>query len=195
MSKGAPNVRYAEIDWETGRTKVHVVLDLEGGTRRDVSTGLSVFDELLADIARYAQVDLGISVECDASTDDYFIVEDVGVALGQAVRIALEDSDEVIGNGSCILPSADSLVLCAIDLNGRRHLGWNINFQRDRVGSLSTENVRQFFETMCDHGRMSLHFHSFASTNDMHLCEAVFRSFGRSLFAALRRDERRTKGK
>lgn len=187
MSKGAPNVRYAEIDRETPYTKTHLVLDLEGGSRRDVATGVVSFDDLLRDLARYAGIDLGVSVEADVATADHHIVEDVGVSLGKAIRSALEDSDSVIGVGSCSVPSGDALVTCAMDISGRRHLGWQLSFARDWVGNLATENIKRFFLALSDYGDFSLHCIKLAGENDVHLSEAVFRSFGRSLYLSTRR--------
>lgn len=190
MSKGAANVRYAEIDRETPHTKIHLVLDLEGGTRRDVSTGIGTFDELLSELARYASVDLGVSVEADVTVDDHHVVEDVGAALGRAIRLTLEDTDAVIGAGHCNLPSADALVLCALDVAGRPFLSWDVPFRRDWIGALAMENIEQFFRSMAVTGSFSLHIRKLAGENDVHVSEAVFRAFGRSLHAATRRAER-----
>ena len=187
MAKGAPNVRYAEVDRETAHTKVHLVLDLEGGTRRDVSTGIPTFDDLLSDLARYAGLDLGVSVEADVTAGDHHVVEDVGSAFGRAIRMCLQDSDNVVGAGDCTLPSSDALVLTAIDILGRPFLGWEVAFKRDWIGALATENVEQFFRAMADQGSFSIHVRRLAGENDVHLCEAVFRSFGRSLHTSTRK--------
>ena len=89
MSKTAPGVRYAEIDRETAETSVRVVLDLDGGTRRDVSTGIGFFDHMLCHMAFHGYLDIGISVEGDLVVDDHHTVEDVGIVLGRAIREAL----------------------------------------------------------------------------------------------------------
>lgn len=191
MSKGAPNVRYAEIDRETAHTKVHLVLDLEGGTRRDVASGIPTFDGLLADLAKYACLDLGVNVECDPATDDHRILEDVGSAFGRAIRAALEDSDPVVGLGSCTVPAADGLVMAALDVDGRSYLGWDMTFRRDWIGAMATENVQRFFRAVSDFGDLSLHIRRVTGENDVHLCEAAFKAFGRSLYKATRRAERR----
>ena len=190
MSKGAPNVRYAEIDRETRHTKVHLVLDLEGGTRRDVSTGIATFDELLSEVARYANLDFGVSVEADVAIDDHYVIEDVGAAFGRAVRVALQDSDPVVGAGHSVLPSGDALVLCAMDVNGRPYLGWDVPFRRDWIGAMATENAKEFFRAFADSGSVSLQIRKMAGDNDVHACEAIFRSFGRCLHMATRRNER-----
>src|SRR5476649_1533013 len=90
MSKDAPGVRYAEIYRETTETRIQVVLDLDGGTRRDVTTGIGFLDHMLIQLAFHGQMDLGISAEGDLEIDDHHTVEDVGIVLGQAVRQALD---------------------------------------------------------------------------------------------------------
>jgi imidazoleglycerol-phosphate dehydratase len=190
MSKGAPNVRYAEIDRETRHTKIHLVIDLEGGTRRDVSTGIATFDELLTEMARYASLDFGVSVEADVAVDDHYVIEDVGAAFGRAVRVALQDSDPSVGTGHSVLPAGDALVLCAVDVNGRPFLGWDVPFRRDWIGAMATENVQEFFRAFTDSGSFSLHIRKLAGDNDVHVCEAIFRAFGRCLYTATRRAER-----
>ena len=191
MSKGAPNVRYAEIDRETSHTKIHLVLDLDGGTRRDVATGIPTFDALLAEMAKCAALDLGVTVECDTSTDDHHILEDVGAAFGRAIKFALEDSDPVQGTGSCTLPSSDALVLCAVDTDGRSYLGWDLPFRRDWIGAMATENIQGFFRAVSHFGELSLHIKKLSGDVDVHLSEAAFRAFGKCLHTATRRSERR----
>ena len=187
MSKSVPNVRYSEVDRETRHTRVHLVIDFEGGSRRDVSTGIATLDEMLIDAARYAGIDLGVSVESDVAISDHHIVEDVGSALGRAIRLALEDIDSTRGVGHSMIPSGDSLVLCAVDVKGRSYLGWDLSFHRDWIGALATENIEQFFRHLVDQAGLSLHIRKIAGTNDAHLCEAIFRSFGTSLRQAAAR--------
>src|SRR5690349_12960789 len=190
MGKGARNVRYAEVDRETTKTKVHLVLDLDGGTRCDVATGVTTFDEMLQEIAGYAAIDLGVSVEADVGVHGHAVMEDVGTAFGTALASALEDSDAVVGTGSCGVPSADALVLCAMDLRSRSFIGWDVPFRRDWIAEMNTENVREFFEALVHGGGCSLHLRKMAGENDWHMCEAVFRSFGRSLHIATRMADR-----
>ncbi|MBS1721573.1 MAG: imidazoleglycerol-phosphate dehydratase [Armatimonadetes bacterium] len=194
MNKGAPNVRYAEMDRESRSTKVHFVIDLDGGSRCDVSTGVSMFDEMLHEIARSARIDLGVSVETDINADDHSILEDVGQVFGRSLRRILEDSDHVVGAGSAIVPSGDALLLCAIDTAGHACLGWDVPFRRDYLGDMATENVKTFFDSLAFGAHASLHFRKLSGENDRHLCEAVFRSFGNTLFAATRVADRRNGG-
>ncbi len=195
MSKGARNVRYAELDRETENSRVHLVLDLDGGSRCDVATGFATFDEMLRDVATYGSLDFGVSVEAEVGIQDHLVMEDVGTALGIALTAALEDSDPVASAGSAHVPSADALVMCAVDLRARAHLGWGVEFKRDWIAEVATESVREFFETLVCAGRFSLHVTKLAGYNDRHLCEAMFRSLGRSLYTATRKQESSNGGK
>src|SRR5579871_3904349 len=104
MSKTAPGVRYAEVERETKETRVQVVLDLDGGTRRDILTGVGFFDHMLAQLAFHGQMDLGLSSEGDLEIDDHHTVEDVGIVLGQAITLALESTDPIVRFGSLHTP-------------------------------------------------------------------------------------------
>src|SRR5579871_4537103 len=109
VSKGTPGVRYAEVYRETTETRVQVVLDLDGGTRRDILTGVGFLDHMLAQLAFHSRVDLGVSAEGDLEIDDHHTVEDVGIVLGQALSQALDSSDPVARYGSNTTPMDEAL--------------------------------------------------------------------------------------
>lgn len=197
MAKNAPGIRYAEAERETNETVVRVVIDLDGGGRQDVTTGIGFLDHMLCLMAFHGQFDLGITAEGDLQVDDHHTVEDVAMVLGMAIR-------DAIGDGSIIRYSDnhsvmdDALVLVALDFGGRSHLSFDANFRRDQLGQLSTENVREFFSALCRKARIALHIREIKSENDHHLCEAIFKGFGRALHEATRSVDRRsssTKGK
>ncbi|MCU0315131.1 MAG: imidazoleglycerol-phosphate dehydratase HisB [Fimbriimonadaceae bacterium] len=191
MSKGAPGVRYAEFDRETRETKVHCVLDLDGGNRADVSTGLDFFDHMLHQLAFHGMVDLGIEAEGDLMVDDHHTMEDVGIALGHCIRKALVDSGAIARFASNHTSMDDSLVLVAIDLSGRPYLGWDVPFARESIGGMATENVREFFHALAIHGALNLHVQKVSGFNDHHLCEAIFKGVGIALHHATRKVDRK----
>ncbi|HRF60247.1 MAG TPA: imidazoleglycerol-phosphate dehydratase HisB [Fimbriimonadaceae bacterium] len=199
MSKGAPGVRYAELDRETRETRVHVVIDLDGGTRQDIGTGIEFFDHMLELMAFHGHFDLGVHAEGDLLVDDHHTVEDVGIVIGKAIARALEDSEPIERYASNHTAMDDALVLVALDMSGRGRFHGDLPFTRDRLGQMSTENVAEFFRGLCQHAGITLHIRRLAGENDHHLCEAVFKGFGMALHAATRRSERRgtpsTKGK
>ncbi|HEY0866214.1 MAG TPA: imidazoleglycerol-phosphate dehydratase HisB [Fimbriimonas sp.] len=199
MAKNPPGVRYAELYRETAETRVQVVLDLDGGTRRDISTGIGFLDHMIMQLAFHGQLDVGISAEGDLQIDDHHTVEDVGIVLGQALAQALDNSDPITRYGSNHTPMDEALALVAIDVSGRGILVFDAPFKRDKIGDLSTECVREFFRALSTHAGMTLHIRVLAGENDHHICEAIFKGFGRALHEATRKCDRRgstsTKGK
>ena len=198
MAKSAPGVRYAELERETHETRVTVVLDLDGGTRQDISTGVGFFDHMLQLMAFHGQVDLGLTCEGDLEVDDHHTVEDCGIVLGQAFAHAISDEKSIQRYASNHTPMDEALVLVALDISGRGILGYNVNFKREKIGDLSTECVREFFRAFTTHAKVTLHIHQIAGENDHHICEAIFKGFGRALKFGAEKSERRsssTKGK
>ena len=191
MSKEAPGVRYAEIYRETKETRIQIVLDLDGGTRRDITTGIGFLDHMLAQLAFHGQVDIGISAEGDLDIDDHHTAEDVGIVLGQALRQALDQSEAIERYGSNITPMDEALVIVALDFSGRGGLYYDVPFTRDKIGDLSTECIREFFKALAMHGGITLHLRKVAGENNHHICEAMFKGIGQALHQATRRSERR----
>lgn len=199
MSKGTPGVRFAEIYRETAETRVQVVLDIDGGTRRDITTGVGFFDHMLTLLAFHGQFDVGIQIDGDLHVDDHHSVEDCGIVLGQALRQALDQSDPIVRYGSNHTPMDEALALIALDISGRGILTYDVDFQREKIGELSTESIREFFRALSTHGGLTLHIKKISGENDHHIAEAIFKGFGRALFEATRKSDRRgstsTKGK
>ena len=191
MSKEARGVRYAELYRETTETRVQVVLDLDGGTRRDVSTGIGFFDHMLVQLAFQSQIDVGISAEGDLEIDDHHTVEDVGIVLGKAFRQSLDQSDPIERYGSSLTPMDETLVMVSLDFSGRGGLFYEVTFKREKIGDLSTECVREFFRAFSSHAGLTLHIRLVTGENDHHIAEGIFKGVGRALYAATRRSERR----
>ena len=199
MSKAAPGVRYAEAERETKETRVSVVLDIDGGSRRDISTGIPFFDHMLTQLAFHGQLDVGIVAEGDLDIEDHHTVEDVGIVLGGAFAQALASEEAVVRYASNHTVMDDALILCALDISGRPWITFDCEFRRESVGALATENVHEFFKSFAMNAGISLHLRKMAGFNDHHVVEAMFKAVGRALFEATRPVERRgsssTKGK
>lgn len=190
MSKSVPSVRYAEVDRETAETTIHAVLDLDGGERQDIGTGLGFFDHMLHQLAFHGCINLGLSVEGDLHVDDHHTIEDVGIVLGRCIREALVgQAIERFASNHTVMD--DALVLVALDLSGRGVLTFDVPFRREKIGDMSSECVKEFFRALCAHAGLTLHIHRIAGENDHHLCEAVFKGFGRALHDATRVSDRR----
>lgn len=191
MSRSTPGVRYAEIERETAETRVQVVLDLDGGTRRDISTGIGFFDHMLMQLAFHGHIDLGVSAEGDLLVDDHHVVEDVGIVLGQALAQSLDTEEGIIRYSSNHTPMDDALVLVSLDISGRGLLFMDCPFHREKLGGLSTENISEFYRAVALHSGITVHIHKVAGANDHHVCEAIFKGFGRAVHAATRPLDRR----
>jgi imidazoleglycerol-phosphate dehydratase len=199
VSKEAPGVRYAEVYRETTETRVQVVLDVDGGTRRDILTGVNFFDHMITQLAFHAHIDLGLSAEGDLEIDDHHTIEDVGIVFGQALSQALDSDHHIARYASNHTVMDDALVLVAIDISGRGMLTYDVPFKREKLGDLATENVREFFRALASHSGITVHVHKVCGENDHHVCEAMFKGFGRALADAVKKVERAfgasTKGK
>lgn len=189
MSRGTPEIRYAEVERETKYTRIQVVLDLDGGSRRDIATGLGFLDRMLSLFAVHGELNIGVKVDGDLLFDDHYTIEDVGIAIGMAISEALQESEPVLRTASNITPTGDALVLTAIEINGRGQAHFEIPFRRDTIGEVATENIAELFRAICERGGITGHFRLMAGSNDHHICEAVFKGFGKSLYEATRRRE------
>src|SRR5512141_1850290 len=132
MNKATPGVRYAEMERETRATRVHVVLDLDGGTRRDISTGIHFFDHMLTEMAFHGQIDVGVVAEGDLEVDDHHTAIDVGFVLGQAIAQTLEMNEGITRFGSATVAAEDALVMASLDLMGQGSCYSDLSFARDR---------------------------------------------------------------
>jgi imidazoleglycerol-phosphate dehydratase len=191
MSKATPGVRYAEVERETRATRVQVVLDLDGGSRRDISTGIHFFDHMLSEMAFHGQMDVGVVAEGDLEVDDHHTAVDVGIVLGQAIAQALEANDNIVRFGSATVACEDALVLVAVDLVGQGNLYSDLTFERDRLGGLSGQSVNEFFRALAINSQMSLHIRKLAGYNDHHTCESAFKALGLAIRDAIERTDRR----
>ncbi len=189
MSTETPGVRYAEIERESDSTRVRVVLDLDGGQKATVDTGIGYFDQLLALMAGAGRIDLGVSAEGDLAVDDRNTIEEVGYCLGRAVRHALGDGQGIIGRASEAAVHEDALVLVALDLATRPYLGYELGLTYERIGGLTGEYVETFLRSFTLQAGLSLHVRRLDGHNNHHLCEATFKGLGRVLGRAAQKTE------
>jgi imidazoleglycerol-phosphate dehydratase len=185
MSKASKSIRYGEVERETRETKISLVLDLDGGSRRDIATGIGFLDHMLELFAFHGEIDLGVKAEGDLGVDDHHTVEDIGICLGQALHQAIAGDKSFCRYGSVHLPMDEALVLVALDISGRGMLTFNATFTRERMGGMSTENIREFFRAVAMHSGITIHIHKIAGENDHHVCEAMFKGFARALCCAI----------
>ena len=183
-------MRTAQITRKTNETDITLSVDLDGTGRRDITTGVGFFDHMLDQLARHALIDITISATGDLHIDDHHTVEDVGIALGQALAQAMGDKRGIRRYGSFHLAMDDALLRAALDLSGRPYLVWNVEFPTPKIGGFDTELVREFFQAFSTHGGITLHVSKLAGINSHHIAEAAFKAVARALREALEPDPR-----
>tara|TARA_Y100000815_G_C13249613_1_gene464991 strand:- start:179 stop:784 length:606 start_codon:yes stop_codon:yes gene_type:complete len=191
MSKGAA-MRRASITRKTAETDISVEIDLDGTGSYDNRTGVGFFDHMLDQLSRHALIDMTVRCEGDLHIDDHHTVEDVGIALGQALTQALGDKRGIRRYGACLLPMDDALVRTALDLSGRPYLVWNVLLPTPKIGTFDTELVREFFQALATHGGITLHIDALHGFNSHHIAEAAFKSVARALREAVETDPRKS---
>ncbi len=188
---GQTQSRQARITRQTRETEVTVALDLDGRGRYEIDTGLGFLDHLLAQLAAHGLFDLTVQARGDLEIDEHHTVEDVAIVLGQALDQALGDRRGITRMGHAYAPLDEALAHVAIDLSGRPYAVINAQFSLARIGTLSSDLVIHFLETLAFHGRLTLHARLLSGRNDHHKAEALFKALGRALDAATRLDPRR----
>ncbi len=184
-------MRQAKRTRKTAETEVAVTLDLDGTGRYENRTGIGFFDHMLDQLSRHALFDLSVQATGDRHIDDHHTVEDVGIVLGQALDEALGDKRGIRRYGACLLPMDDTLVRAALDLSGRPHLVWKVDFTAPRIGAFDVELVREFFTALAMNARMTLHVQRLDGINSHHIAEAAFKAVARALSEAVELDPRR----
>lgn len=185
-------MRSASITRKTAETEISVRINLDGTGRYDNSTGVGFFDHMLDQLARHSLIDMTIAAKGDLHIDDHHTVEDVGIALGQALTQALGDKLGIRRYGSCLLPMDDALVRAALDLSARPFLIWNVDLPTAKIGSFDTELVREFFQALSTHGGITLHIDQLHGLNSHHIAEAAFKAVARALRDAVETDPRKS---
>jgi imidazoleglycerol-phosphate dehydratase len=183
-------MRKSEVRRKTAETEISVRLALDGTGTRDCRTGVGFFDHMLDQLARHAMIDLAVEAKGDLHIDDHHTVEDVGIAIGRALREALGDKAGIRRYGSCLLPMDEALVRAAIDLSGRPFLVWKLPLAHPKIGTFDTELVREFFTALTMNAGMTLHVERLDGVNSHHVTEAAFKAVARALREAVEPDPR-----
>ncbi len=184
-------MRRAEISRKTAETDITVEINLDGTGSYDNQTGVGFFDHMLDQLARHSLIDMTIRASGDLHIDDHHTVEDVGIALGQALTAALGDKRGIRRYGACLLPMDDALVRAALDLSARPYLVWTLDMPTAKIGTFDTELVREFFQAFATHGGITLHVDQLHGLNSHHIAEAAFKAVARALREAVETDPRK----
>ena len=184
--------RTSVVSRNTKETEIQISLNLDGSGKADIQTGIGFFDHMLNSFARHGFFDLTVKAKGDLEVDTHHTIEDTGIVLGQAIKQAVGDKKGIVRYGSQILPMDESLVLCALDLCGRPYLVYDLDLDREKVGDLETEMVREFFYAVSYAAEMNLHIRQMAGMNNHHIIEAAFKAFAKTLDSAVAAEPRLT---
>ena len=184
--------RTAVMERTTKETKIRLSLCLDSTGKGDIHTGIGFFDHMLEGFARHGLFDLSLFVEGDLQVDTHHTIEDTGIVLGRAIKEAVGDKKGMVRYGSMILPMDEALILCALDLCGRPYLVYDLKLDREFVGDLETEMIREFFYAVSYGAEMNLHIKQLSGSNNHHIIEGAFKAFAKALDSATRLDSRIT---
>ena len=181
--------RRSEVARKTKETEIRVRMGLDGEGAYEIETGIPFFNHMLELFARHGFFDLSVEAKGDIEIDYHHTIEDVGIAMGKALRDALGTLDGIRRFGHCLLPMDESLCMVAIDVSGRPALVWTGDV-KGKLGAFDGEVVREFFQGFVNEARMTLHVNLLYGENLHHRIEAIFKAFGRALSDAVAQDPR-----
>ncbi len=183
-------MRKASLRRTTKETDVEVAVDLDGTGVSAIETGVGFFDHMLDLLARHSRIDLTVKAKGDLHIDHHHTTEDVGIALGQAVKRALGDMKGITRYADVHLPMDEALTRVAMDISGRPFLVFKAEFSRDKVGTFDTELVQEWFQAFAMNAGITLHVETLYGSNDHHIAESCFKGLARALRIAVAVDPR-----
>lgn len=181
-------MRVSKIERKTNETDIEISLNVDGKGNYDINTGIRFFDHLLSSFAKHGLFDLDVRASGD---NEHHIVEDVAISLGGAFEGALKDKIGIRRFGSAIIPMDDVLMLISVDISGRIHCNFDINFRRKNIEGMSVEMISHFIETFVSEFKINLHAKLLDGKNDHHKSEALFKALALALDDATKIDIRR----
>ena len=182
-------MRESEIKRKTAETDISLSLCVDGTGKAEISTGIGFLDHMLTLFARHGRFDLCITCKGDTCVDDHHSTEDIGIALGQALRQALGDKKGICRYGDIILPMDEALILASVDISGRGMLCLSADFRTEKIGTFDTELVEEFFQAFATNAGITLHIRQLDGKNSHHIAEGMFKAVARALRKALSIDE------
>ena len=177
-------MRTSTITRRTAETDIRLTLNLDGTGAGDIDTGRGFLNHMLTLFKKHGRFDLTVKCVGDTDVDDHHTVEDIGICLGMAFSEALGDMGGIQRYGSTILPMDEALILSAVDISGRAHLGYSLDIPTQKIGTFDTELVQEFWLGFVRKANVTLHIRQLAGENSHHIVEGMFKSAARTLRAA-----------
>ncbi len=183
-------MRQAKIDRTTKETSIQLELNVDGTGKAEIDTGIGFFNHMLELFAFHSRMDLKVICHGDLDVDSHHSIEDVGIALGEALREAMGDKRGIVRYGSFTIPMDEALVTVDLDLSGRPYLVYHASLPTQVLGNYETEMTEEFFRAFSYNSLMTLHINEHYGTNTHHIIEAMFKATGRALKKAVSIDEK-----
>lgn len=183
-------MRKASVKRATKETDVEVAIDLDGSGAASIETGIGFLDHMLDLLARHSRIDLDIKAKGDLHVDHHHTTEDVGIALGQAVKKALGDMKGITRYADAHVPMDETLTRVALDISGRPFLVFKVDFVRAKIGTFDTALVQEWFQAFAVNAALTLHVATLYGSNDHHIAESCFKGLARALRTAVAIDSR-----
>ncbi len=177
-------MRQAEIARKTAETSISVAVNLDGSGQYAIETGIGFFDHMLEQLSRHSLMDITVKAEGDLHIDQHHTVEDVGIALGQAIATALGERRGISRFASLDLVMDEVATRAAVDVSGRPYLVWSVTFNKPKIGDFDSELVREFFHALAQNSGITLHIANLYGENSHHVAETCFKAVARVLRAA-----------
>ncbi|MBE6888402.1 MAG: imidazoleglycerol-phosphate dehydratase HisB [Ruminococcaceae bacterium] len=181
--------RTAEITRTTKETDIALTLDLDGGAKAEISTGIGFLDHMLTALAIHGGFSLKLTCNGDLNVDGHHTAEDIGIVLGMAFKEALGDKAGIMRYGSAFIPMDEALAFCSLDISARPFLVFNAQFTNERVGEFDTCLTEEFMRAFAFNAGITLHLRVEYGSNDHHKIEALFKAMAYALKAAIKRNE------
>ena len=183
-------MRRADVKRKTNDTDIAVSVNLDGTGAYDIATGIGFLDHMLDQLAKHALIDIKVRAKGDLHIDFHHTAEDVGIALGEAVKQALGDQKGIRRYASADLVMDEAMTRVALDVSGRPFLVWKVEFNRDKVGEMDTELFREWFQAFAMNAGITLHVETLYGDNNHHIAESAFKALARALRSAVEIDPR-----
>lgn len=177
--------RKSEVSRNTSETEIYIKMNLDGTGEYNVSTGVNFFNHMLESFSKHSLIDLEIQATGDIEVDDHHTVEDVGILLGEAFRIAIDDKRGIKRMADAIVPMDESVATVAVDISGRSYCNMNLEFRNPKIGDMTADVIFHFFESFANSAKINI-YAKVEGFNDHHKAEALFKAFAKSLKEAIK---------
>ena len=181
-------MRISEIERNTSETKINLKINLDGTGKTTSNTGLPFLDHMIDQIGKHGLIDIDLKAEGDLHIDDHHTIEDIGISFGEALKEAIGDKKGIRRYGFSYVPLDEALSRVVLDFSGRPGLFLDANFVKDKAGNIDIDLFEHFFQSICNHGFITIHISNFSGDNTHHQVETIFKAFGRALRMAVEID-------